>query len=278
MGSPREGRVFRRLFSFAPLALAPALALGVAGCSSFGGRSPGPESQASVTPVAAGGEEMDVRRYLGPDYCPELRIRPGTEVLRLYEKGHEDDPAHVVWQASIGKTARECLYDGQGGLTMKIGVSGRVVAGPKGAAETVSLPLRVAVVKNKEAVLASELQPLPVTIPAGSAAVFSEVRQVAVPSPGADRDYILYVGLDEKGENMLDPAGALPKEPPEKAVKEDMPVVDLTDPALTAPAAQEPPKKKKPVPPPQPAAAPAAPAEPNVLPTPSGGFVLGGGG
>jgi len=266
--------VFRRLFSFAPLALASALALGAAGCSSFGGRSPGPESQASVTPVTAGGEATDVRRYLGPDYCPELRIRPGTEVLRLYAKGHQDDPAHVVWQASIGKTARECLYDGQGGLTMKIGVSGRVVAGPKGGAETVSLPLRVAVVKNKEAVLASELQPLSVTIPAGSAAVFSEVRQVAVPSPGADRDYILYVGLDEKGENMLDPSGALPKEPPPAAAEDEVPLLDLTDPALAEPAsaaAEEPPPPKKKLPP------PAAPAEPNVLPTPTEGFVLGGG-
>ena len=59
-----------------------------------------------------------------------------------YERGHEDDPNYVIWQASVGKTARECLYDLQGGLTLKIGVSGRVIAGPKGGAADVSRPVQ----------------------------------------------------------------------------------------------------------------------------------------
>jgi hypothetical protein len=88
--------------------------------------------------------EIDVRRYLGPNYCPELRVLSGAELMRTYERGHDDDIKYVVWQASFGKTARECLWDQQGGLTLKIGLSGRVIAGPKGGASTVNVPLKIA--------------------------------------------------------------------------------------------------------------------------------------
>ena len=39
--------------------------------------------------------------------------------MRQYERGHEDDPKYLIWQASVGRTARECLYDEQGGLTLE---------------------------------------------------------------------------------------------------------------------------------------------------------------
>ena len=53
--------------------------------------------------------------------------------MRHYEGGGTRTTRKlVIWQASVGKTARECLYDLQGSLTLKIGVSGRVIAGPKG--------------------------------------------------------------------------------------------------------------------------------------------------
>jgi hypothetical protein len=76
-------------------------------------------------------EQIDVRRYLGPDYCPEIRIREGTEVVRQYESGRQDDSAAVVWQASVGETARDCLYDQQGNMELTVGVSGRAIAGRK---------------------------------------------------------------------------------------------------------------------------------------------------
>ena len=242
-------------------ALAFGLALMLSGCSMFGGDS---EPQASATSAAGSpAEQIDVRRYIGSGYCPELRIREGTEVVRNYERGREDEPAHVIWQASVGKTARECLYDQAGNLTLRIGVSGRVIAGPKGGPQTVSLPLRLAVVKYKEAVLANELAPLAVTIPPGNSTTFNEVREITVPSPGDSRDYVIYAGFDEKGENLLDPAAALvaavePEEPEEE-------VVEIEEP---------------PPPPPKRAAPPAQaqqPPQPNMLPTPSGGFVLPGG-
>ena len=251
-------------------ALAPVLALVLAGCMGFGGGAEPDAAATAATQSGATAAELDIRRYLGPDYCPEIRIREGLELVRKYESGHEDEPAYVVWQASIGNTARECLYDGQGGLTLRVGVSGRVIAGPKGGpGSSVELPLRIAVVKYQEATLSSELYPLAVTIPPENSTVFTEVREVNVPSPASDRNYIIYVGFDEAGRRILG----------EKEPEKPKPVVRRA-PARAAPAAQ---------PAAQPAAAPAQPAqpaqparparqpgEPNVLPVPEG-FVLPGG-
>lgn len=180
------------------------MAATLAGCVGAGGSTP------PITPAAAtadGTGQVDVRKFIGPDYCPELRVREGTELLRRYVRGHDDDPAQVVWQASIGTTARECLYDTQGRLTIRIGVSGRIIAGPKGGPATVSAPLRIAVVKYQEALLFSEILPLSITIPAQNSTVFSEVKEVTLPSPGKDRDYIIYVGFDD---GQAVPIGAVP--------------------------------------------------------------------
>jgi hypothetical protein len=245
------------------LALAPAVMLVVSGCMGMGGAG-SDIADATASTEAAADEQIDIRRYLGPDYCPEIRVREGTEVVRQYESGRQDDSAAVIWQASVGETARDCLYDAQGGMELKVGVSGRAVAGPKGGAQTVSLPLRIALVKHREAVLASELYPLAIAIPASGAAVFSEVRILNIPPIGKDRDYILYVGFDEKGENLLDPSADLVAK--KKAAEEAKRRAELVE-AEPVPQPVQRPKRK--VPP-----KPAAPAGPKVLPTPTEGFVL----
>jgi hypothetical protein len=130
----------------------------------------------------------------------------------------------------------------------------------------VTLPLRIAVVKHREAVLASELYPLSVSIPGSGAAVFSEVRVLNVPPIGKDRDYILYIGFDEKGENLLDPMAAVVAK--KKAAEEAKRKAELAAAEPVAPPVQ--PRKRVP-------AKPAAPKGPKVLPTPTDGFVLRGG-
>jgi hypothetical protein len=236
----------------ARLAVASMFALGLlGGCSMFGHGDSKPETTAATTPSAsttpvANSDQIDVRQYIGPDYCPELRVLKGAEILRRYEKGHDDDAKFVIWQASIGKTARECLFDLQGGMTLKVGISGRAIAGPKGGATTVTVPLKIAVVKYQESVLATQAFSIDAAIPAEGATTFTEVREILVPSPGRDRDYIIYVGLDVgkwdplHGESAL--IAAVPPPPPPAAVAE------------------------------QPL--PARPTTPKVLPTPTEGFVL----
>lgn len=235
-------------------ALVSALPLLFAGCSMWGFGDEKPETTAATTSATGSiavasvepkEGEIDVRQYLGPNYCPELRIVSGAELMRLYERGREDDPKFVVWQATFGKTARECLWDLEGGLTLKIGVSGRVIAGPKGGASTVQVPVKIAVVKHKEAVLATEQLAFDTPIPATGAGVFTQVKSIRVPSPGQDRDYIIYVGFDVGDWDPMTgelAAVAVVEEPP--------------PPPLVAPAA------------------PAAPKTPDVLPVPDDGFVL----
>lgn len=172
------------------------LTLVLAGCMGFGG---GKTFNAAAGPAAPVEEPIDIRKYLGPDYCPDIRIREGTETARAFERGFQDDNSRILWQASIGETARECLYDGQGNLLLRIGVSGRVLAGPKGSPGTVSLPLRIAVVQFREALLSSQIYSVPVAVPPQGSALFSEVRELNLPSPGRHRNYLIYVGFDQTG-------------------------------------------------------------------------------
>ena len=217
----------------------------------FGGGDSKPETTAATarsaasTTAAASPDQIDIRQYIGPDYCPELRILNGAEVMRRYERGHDDDANFIIWQASVGKTARECLFDLQGGLTLKIGISGRVIAGPKGGAATVAVPLRIAVVKHRESVLTTQDYQLDVAIPQEGSTAFTQVKEVMVPSPGSDRDYLIYVGF---GVGEWDP---------------------LHGSAAAIAAVEEPPP-----PPPAAVALPTKPPTPKVLPTPTDGFVL----
>jgi len=245
----RDGRIFARSplqAARAGVLAAAALAL-IGGCSMWGFGDEKPETTATTTPATAAGDPdaIDIRRYLGPNYCPEIRVLSGAELMRRYERGHEDDPKYIIWQASVGKTARECLFDLQGGLTLKVGVSGRVIAGPKGgSAATVSVPLKVVVAKYREAVIATEVLSQDVALPAQGATVFRQVKDILVPSPGQDRDYVIYVGFDIGEWDALSGEAA-----PEVVVVEEEP-------------------------PPAPAPLPSAPQTPSVLPTPDDGFVL----
>ncbi len=240
--------------SFRParLAAASAVALGLlllalGGCSVVDRLRPG--SKASKAEDTADAEQIDVRRYLGPNYCPELRIYDGAQLMRTYERGHQGDQDFVVWQASFGKTARECLYDAQGNLTVKVGVSGRAVLGPKGGANAITVPIKIAIVKYKEALLATDRFAPSVAIPPQGSTAFTEVREVTVPSPGRARDYLIYVGFDGEDWDPMHPTG------PAVAVIDEPPIQEEAPP----PAAPPPPPKR---------------TTPNELPVPAGGFVL----
>ena len=133
-------------------------------------------------------------------YCPPLQIRADTEALTFYERGHDNEPGYVRFLGSITRTARECHLEGNT-LVMKIGVAGRVVAGPKGGPASLTLPLRIAVVKQGggEGPLYSQLFKIPVTVAAPDfGADYDQVfDRVAFPVSPDDRNLIAYVGFDE---------------------------------------------------------------------------------
>ena len=138
---------------------------------------------------------------------PSFQENPAglIDILKTYLKVDGDSPAEalekqkvkgVVVAVAIGETARECRVNANGTMTVRVGVSGKVLAGPKGGPADVTVPIRVAVVKFQEAVLASELYKEQVTIGANHSTVFRRIYEIEVPAP-SERNYLLYVGFDD---------------------------------------------------------------------------------
>ncbi len=150
--------------------------------------------------VVVDGEEYDADFFLKSGFCPPVNIRPGAEVLVLYQRNHENEPDFVTFQGSITKTARECNPPDAETMAIKLGVAGRVVAGPKGSAGDVTLPLRVAVVKQHGGnILYTEEFRVPVTVSGPDfGADFSQViDQIVFNVTPDDRDLIVFVGFDQ---------------------------------------------------------------------------------
>jgi hypothetical protein len=208
------------------------LALGLAGCASSGGGGGlfGGGSKATVasgdnaagaasgTPDASGktvsagssqGGTYDPSLFLATGYCPPVEVRVGTEALPIYERGHDGDDAWIRFQGSITKTARECHTLGDI-LTIKVGIAGRLTAGPKGSPGNFTVPLRVAVVQQHgDKVFYSQISRAPVSITAPIyASDFSYViDNISFKIAPGDHDLIVYVGYDE-GKPKTPPAVA----------------------------------------------------------------------
>lgn len=129
-------------------------------------------------------------------YCPRVQLRSGTSFYNSYEKGGENDPSRVVYQASITDVTRSCNYV-DGTLVMTVAAAGKVVPGPKAKDGPVNVPIRVAVVRGAE-VLYSEVRQQPVSIAASAPAaqfVFSN-PEVVFPAP-TERNIQVFVGYDD---------------------------------------------------------------------------------
>ncbi len=162
----------------------------------FGGGNPNP----APGTVTAGSDINDPNFFLKSGYCPPVQVLPGTEALIIYARGHDGDVAFIQAQGSITKTARECHMLDASTMSIKVGIAGRVLAGPKGGAGTVTLPVRIAVTRQHDnKVLFSKAFPLKATLTAPEFATdYSDVYdQVTFKVAPDDRDLIVYVGFDE---------------------------------------------------------------------------------
>ena len=137
--------------------------------------------------------------FLKAGYCPPIQIRPDTEALVLYVKGHDGEDSFVRFQGSITDIARECHATGPDTLTIKAGVAGRIAAGPKGTPGAVAATLRIAVVKQSDlTVLYTQAFKVTATLgPPDFSAPFSEVADnISFKVGPGDRDLIIWVGFD----------------------------------------------------------------------------------
>lgn len=127
--------------------------------------------------------------------CPEIKVMPGAEALFFYSGGRTGNPEDLHWQAELEKETRNCVVS-NGLITVKMGVSGRVLLGPAGKETSVNVPLRFSVQRNGTAVF-SEKYAIPVQIapPAQSAEFVKVVDNVAIPYLGGE-DIVIYVGFE----------------------------------------------------------------------------------
>src|SRR6266853_6039427 len=105
--------------------------------SLFGGK---PEEPAQGAPPSAPEGESDLT-------CPPVSIRAGASTYAVAAPGKQPVGNDLRVQATITRTARDCTKNGDQ-ITARIGIQGRVIAGPAGAPSTVEIPLRVAVVQG----------------------------------------------------------------------------------------------------------------------------------
>jgi len=111
-------------------------------------------------------------------YCPSVTLREGTAFYSEYAKGTkkakpEDDPlagpdaqsdnsANLIYRAAITDVTRSCTSQG-GMMTMNVAVAGKVVPGPMGKVGQVTLPIRIAVLRDGN-VIYSNLAKYPVQV------------------------------------------------------------------------------------------------------------------
>ncbi|WP_257167465.1 hypothetical protein [Bradyrhizobium sp. SRS-191] len=162
--------------------------------SLFGGGSDDKEQQN----LPAGGPPVDPTEGLT---CPQVNIRAGASTYAVAVPGKQAVGNDVRFQASIVKTARECNLNGAE-IVAKIGIQGRVVAGPAGAPATVDIPVRIAVVQGGigEKVIATKAYRTTVQMTGDGSVPFTIVAEdmvYPVPPPGANADnYVFYIGFD----------------------------------------------------------------------------------
>lgn len=159
----------------------------------FGGKSdePAQPKPAPAPGQPAADDDID---------CPQVTVRAGASTYGVGATGKPAVGNDVRFQASITKMARECTRNG-GEITARIGIQGRVIAGPAGAPATVEVPLRVAVVQGGvgEKVIASKAYRTTVEMSEGGSVPFTFVAEdlsYPVPSAALADSYVFYVGFD----------------------------------------------------------------------------------
>jgi hypothetical protein len=163
----------------------------------FGGGGSKTEAQttAAATPEPLKDEDID---------CPRMDIRQGASTL-LVNNGTGEDALGLRYQGTFVRAARECrVVNGQ--LGIKVGIEGRLIVGPSGAQGPVTVPVRVALVRetlNDSEPVWSKLYPVSVTIAPGAPSVtFTEISDdllVPMPSASALEQMVVYIGFDPAG-------------------------------------------------------------------------------
>ena len=156
------------------------------------GRSGGTPPATNPTTVAPVADGIAVK-------CPAVQIRQGTQGVTRYAGGRDGDANAVRHQFSIVRTARDCRFV-DGTLFLRVGIAGRIVLGPSGAAGSFTEPVRFVVARGGIEPVYSTVKTAQVSIsPGATSADFDLVDpdiQIQVPSDETVGNYQIFVGFD----------------------------------------------------------------------------------
>ena len=197
----------RHLRAALPLAVAGALLSGCGGGSMFGSSSSDSSSpsmsdrfgQLFGSKSQAVGEKAP-EPEISELACPSVSIRAGASTFAVGLPGKPATGSDLRYQATITRTARDCTQTGNQ-ITARVGIQGRVIAGPAGNPPTVEIPLRVAVVQGgiNEKTIATKVFRTTVSMEEGSNVPFSLVAEdlvYPIPPGNTGDSYIFYIGFD----------------------------------------------------------------------------------
>jgi len=134
-----------------------------------------------------------------PD-CPIVKIRAGASTYAVAPPGKQPIASELRYQATITRTARDCTRS-SGQIMARIGIQGRVIAGPAGAPATIEIPLRVAVVQTgvHEKVISTKVFRTAVSMSEDTSVPFSLVGEdlaYTMPPGLTSESYVFYIGFD----------------------------------------------------------------------------------
>jgi hypothetical protein len=178
-----SGTTFNNPFSTAPPAEEEIPTISERFDQLFGGRG-------KVSETAPDGTEVD---------CPVVKIRAGASTYGVAPPGKQPVASELNYQATITRTARDCRRTSNGQIVARIGIQGRVIAGPAGAPETVEIPVRVAVVQTgvNERVLTTKVYRTTVSMTeSGAFSLVGEDLLFNMPAQLTSDSFVLYVGFD----------------------------------------------------------------------------------
>jgi hypothetical protein len=147
--------------------------------------------------------------------CPDVKIRAGASTYAVAAPGKQAVGNDLRYQATITHTARDCNLAG-GQITARIGIQGRVIAGPAGAPASVEVPLRIAVVQGgiSEKTITTTVVRTTVSMGEGLSVPFSVVAEdIVYPavSPAINDSYVFYIGFDPQAAKPESKARTLKK-------------------------------------------------------------------
>jgi hypothetical protein len=193
--------------------LAAPVVLGLAGCGGHLGSFDTPETGGSKLANLLGFKSNDAPAAPGAEvrhiFCPQVIVLEGTAASQAYS-GTPASSANLRYQSALDDTARECTLEGEQ-LAIKIGVAGKVLLGPAGSPGSFSVPVRMAVLRERDnQPIVSKLYRAAVTVAAGETrgdfTIVSEPLRVPFIQDHAEDDYTIKVGIDE-GASAEKPAG-----------------------------------------------------------------------